>query len=92
MGVTKRGGLYKGGYKIIVDIKKTLVKNLVYFNRNFFMNIKLIITKSMNFCSNSITHQRQPQMAKINKSRRPMRGFTVAVGAYSRGGELIDNF
>ena len=41
MGVIKRGGLYRGGgYKIIVDIKKTLVKDLVYFSRNFFMNIK----------------------------------------------------
>ena len=35
------GGLYEGGgaYKIIVDIKKTLLKDLVYFSRNFFMSI-----------------------------------------------------
>ena len=30
------GGLFEGGaYKIIVDIKKTLLKDLVYFSRNF---------------------------------------------------------
>ena len=34
------GGLYEGGgYKIIVDIKKTLSKDLVYFSRNFLMSI-----------------------------------------------------
>ena len=29
----------RGAYKIIVDIEKTLLKDLVYFSRNFFMNI-----------------------------------------------------
>ena len=34
------GGLFEGrGYKIILDIKKTLLKYLVYFSRNFFMGI-----------------------------------------------------
>ena len=40
------GGLYEGGaykrgrtYEIIVDIKKTLLKDLVYFSRDFFMSI-----------------------------------------------------
>ena len=34
------GGIIRGGaYKIIVDIKKTLLKDLVYFRRNFFMSI-----------------------------------------------------
>ena len=45
------GGLYEGGggaYKIIVDIKKTLLKDLVYFRRSFFMSLYLITTKSMN--------------------------------------------
>ena len=27
-----------GAYKIIVDIKKILLKGLVYFSRNFFIN------------------------------------------------------
>ena len=31
-----RGG---GAYKIIVDIMKTLLKNLINFSRNFFMSI-----------------------------------------------------
>ena len=39
------GGLFEGGtytrgaYKIIVDIEKTLLKDLVYFSRNFSMSI-----------------------------------------------------
>ena len=34
------GGLKRGGtYKIIVDIKKTLLKDFVDFSRNFFMSI-----------------------------------------------------
>ena len=35
-GAHTRGG---GAYKVIVDIKKTLFKDLVYFSRNFFMGI-----------------------------------------------------
>ena len=35
-GLSEGGG---GGYKIIVDIKKILLKDLVYFSRNFFMRI-----------------------------------------------------
>ena len=31
-GLFEEGGLYEGGYKIIVDIKKTLLKDLVYFS------------------------------------------------------------
>ena len=43
------GGLFeRGAYKIIVDIKKTLLKDLVYFSRNFFMSILLITTTNMN--------------------------------------------
>ena len=53
------------------------------------MGIKLIITKSINFCGNSIKRQRQPQMAKINKLRGPIREFMVAMGAYSRGGGFL---
>ena len=53
------------------------------------MSIKLIITKSMNFCGYSTKHQRQRQMANINKLRGPIREFTVAVGAYSREGGLL---
>ena len=37
-------------------------------------------------CGNSIKRHRQPQMAKIIQLRGPIREFTVAVGAYSRGG------
>ena len=48
-GLFLGGGLYEGGaYKIIVDIKKTLLKDLVYFRRSFFMSLYLITTKSMN--------------------------------------------
>ena len=40
-------GLYEGkAYKIIVPITKTLLKDLIYFSRNLFKNIQLIITKS----------------------------------------------
>ena len=70
-------------------IKKTLLKDLIYFRRNFFMGIKLIITKSMIFFCNSIKRQRQPQMAKIINLRGPIREFTVAEGAYSRKGGFI---
>ena len=40
MGAYSRGGLYEGGgaYEIIVDIKKTLLKDFVYSSRNFFMS------------------------------------------------------
>ena len=38
----------------------------------------------MNFCGNSIKCQRPPQMAKVTKSRGPIQGFTVEMGAYSR--------
>ena len=86
MGAYARGGTYK----IIVEIKKILLKDLVYFSRNFFINIYLIITKSMNLCGNSIKRHRQPKMAKIIKLRGPIREFMVAVGAYSSGGP-IDN-
>ena len=35
------GGLYEGvgAYKIIVDIKKTELKDTAYFSRNFFIKI-----------------------------------------------------
>ena len=39
-GVYTRGGLYEGGggaYRINVDIKKNY--DLIYFSRNFFLNI-----------------------------------------------------
>ena len=72
-------------------IKKTLLKDLVYFSRNFFMGIKLIITKSMNFCGNSIKRQRQPQMAKIIKLRGSIREFTVAWGLIRGRGALFSN-
>ena len=50
-----RGGAYsRGVYKIIVEIKKTKLKDLFYFCRDFFMSIKLIITKRRNYCCNSI--------------------------------------
>ena len=82
-GVLCEGGLMRGGtYKIIVDIKKALLKDPVYFRRNFFMSIKLIVTKSMKFCGNSIKRQRQPQIAKIIKLRGPIRWGE----AYSGGG------
>ena len=55
-------GLIPGGaYKSIGDIKKTLLKDLVYFSWNFFMSIKLIITQSMNF-GNLIKCQRKPKI------------------------------
>ena len=40
-GVIRGGGLYVGGgaYRINVDIKKNLLKDLVYFSRNSFMSI-----------------------------------------------------
>ena len=84
MGAYSRGGgLYEAGtYKIILDIKKKLLKDLVYFKKKFFMSIKFIVTKSMNFCGNSIKRQRQSQTEKIIKLRCPIRYFTVAVGAY----------
>ena len=47
MGAFSRGAYTRGAYKIIVDIKKTLSKDLVYFSRDF-MSIELITTKSMN--------------------------------------------
>ena len=52
------------------------------------MSNKLITTKSMNICDNSIKRQRQLQMAKgkIIKLWGLIREFTVAVGAYARGG------
>ena len=81
-------GLYEGG-RLIVEIKKTLLKDFVYFRRNFFMSIELIIT--IDFCGNSIKRQKQPKMAKIVQLRAPIREFMVAVGAlFERG--LIDNF
>ena len=49
MGAYSRGGgLYEGAYKIIVDIKNTLLKDLVYLSRSFFMSIQLITTKRVN--------------------------------------------
>ena len=42
------GGLYEGAYKIIVDIKNTLLKDLVYLSRSFFMSIQLITNKRVN--------------------------------------------
>ena len=63
----------RGAYKILIDIKKTLLKDFVSFWRNFLLSNKSIITKSMHFCGNSIKHQRQPQMAKIIKLRSPVR-------------------
>ena len=40
MGAYSRGeGYTRGAHKIIVDIKKILLKDLVYFSRNLFMNI-----------------------------------------------------
>ena len=56
------------------------------------MSIKLIVTKSMNFFGNSIKCQMQPQIAKIIKLRGPIRYFTVAVGAFSRGGQFVALF
>ena len=38
-------GRIPGAYKIAVEIKKILLKDLVYFSRNFFINIYFIITK-----------------------------------------------
>ena len=40
-GLFEGGGLYEGGgaYKIIVDIRMTLLKDLVYFSKNFVMSI-----------------------------------------------------
>ena len=83
MGAYSRGGGVKRGgtYEVIVDIKKTLLKELVYFRRDLFISIKLIITKNLNICGNSIKRRRQPQMTKIIKLRGRIREFTVAVGA-----------
>ena len=49
------------------------------------MSIKLIVTKSMNFCGNSIKRQRQPQIAKIIKLRGPIRWGRLIRG----GGGLL---
>ena len=40
-GLFRGGGAYTwmGAYKIIVDIEKTLLKDVVCFGRNFFMSI-----------------------------------------------------
>ena len=40
-GLIQGGGAYtrRGAYEIIADINKTLIKDLVYFSRNFFMSI-----------------------------------------------------
>ena len=38
-GLLERGAYTRGGYEIIVDVKKILLKDLVYFSRNFFVNI-----------------------------------------------------
>ena len=46
----------------------------------------------MSFCCNSIKPQRQPQIATINKSRRPLWRFTAAVGAYSGEGVAFWQF
>ena len=51
------GGYTRGAIKIIVDIKKKLVKDLVYFSRNFFISIYSIIIKSMKFYGNSIKRE-----------------------------------
>ena len=50
-GLIRGGRLYEGGgaYKIILEIKKILLKYLIYCSRNFFINIYLIINRSMNF-------------------------------------------
>ena len=50
------------------------------------MSFQSMVTKSKNFCGNSIKRQGQLQMAKIIKLRGQIQYFTVAVGAYSRGG------
>ena len=38
-GLFEEGAYTRGAYKIIVEIKKILIKCLVYFSRNLFMNI-----------------------------------------------------
>ena len=77
------------GLNLVDGIKKTLLKDFVYYRRNFFMSIELIIT--IDFCGNSTKRQRQPKMAKIVQLRGQIRKFTVAVGAlFERG--LTDNF
>ena len=53
-GYSRGGGPYtREACKIIVYMKKTLIKDLVYFRRNFFINIKMVITKSTNRGGNS---------------------------------------
>ena len=39
VGAYSRWGLIRGAYKLAVEIKKILLKVLVYFCRNFFINI-----------------------------------------------------
>ena len=43
------------------------------------MCIKLIATKSINFCGNSIKRQRRPKMAKIIKLRGSIRYFNPSI-------------
>ena len=37
------GGLYGGAYRIIVDIKKQLLKDLVYFSRNYYQKYEFVV-------------------------------------------------
>ena len=65
------GGLIRGGvYKIILDIRKTLLKDLVYFRKSFFCALERIYGSSGGLFEGG-------GLLTICCSR---------VGAYSRGG------
>ena len=68
---------------------KTLIKDLVYFSRKFFMNIKSMTIRSTNFCGNSFKRQKQHEMAKTNKSREASSGIYGSSGGVFEGGGLI---
>ena len=78
MGAYSRGGgLYEG-------------EDPVYFKRNFFMSIKLIVTKSMNFCGNSI--KCLGNLKWLNHQIEASNSiFYVSSGGLFEGEGLIDN-
>ena len=69
---------------------KTLIKDLVYFSRKFFMNIKSMTIKSTNFCGISFKRQKQHEMAKINELREASSRIYGSSGGVFEGGGLFE--
>ena len=60
-----------------MNIKKTVLKDLVYFSRNFFMNVKLK------------KHQRQHQMAPTNREGANLRIYGSSASLLEEGSSKI---